>query len=124
MNLRDTKKRDWFFIIRDLMKAGISMRKIATICGKSCAGVVQHWCEGGEPKDRDARMVLELYRRHCPTKWEAHMREFEPDLLNIQKTAVFVDADKGIRGKPRPAKVAVYRTPAGLQDDLFEVTTC
>lgn len=124
MNLRNHKPRDWFRIIRDLMKAGVSMGKIARICGKSCAGVVQHWTEGGEPKDRDARVVLELYRRHCPDEYEKHMMEFDPEMLDWQNR-VMVNADKGIRGKPKPAKVAVYRTPPGLQKDFFEeVTTC
>lgn len=121
MNLRDARRRDWFRIIRDLMKAGVSMRKVASICGKSCAGVVQHWCEGGEPKDTDARVVLELYKRHCPEAYVKHMQEFDPDVLNIQKVPVLVAPDKSIRGRPRPRRVVVARTPVGLQDDLFEV---
>ncbi len=119
MNIRNQKKRDWFQIIRQLMKAGVSMRKIATICGKSCAGVVQHWCEGGEPKDTDARVVLALYKRHCPEAYQKHMQEFDPDMLSIPK--IPVQPDKAIRGRPRPRRVMVARTPAELQDDLFEV---
>lgn len=118
MNLRDAKRRDWFRIVRDLMKAGVSMRKIATICGKSCAGVVQHWTEGGEPKDTDARVVLELYKRHCPDAYVKHMQEFDPDMLSIPKVAVLPNT--AIRGRPRPRKVMVARTPTGLQDDMFE----
>lgn len=120
MNPRNQRRRDWFRIIRDLMKAGISMHKIAGNCGKKATGTVQHWCEGGEPKDSDARVVLALYKRHCPEAYEKHMLEFEPDLLDMQKTIVFVGPNKGIRGRPLPKKVAVVRTPAGLQDDLFE----
>lgn len=120
MTSRRQKKRDWFRIIRDLMKAGVSMHKVAERCGRRATGTVQHWCEGGEPKDSDARVVLALYKQHCPEAYEKHMREFEPDLLDMQKTTVFVGPNRDIRGRPLPKKVAVVRTPPGLQDDLFE----
>lgn len=120
MNARSQRPRDWFRIIRDLMKAGISMHKIAKTCGRKATGTVQHWCEGGEPKDTDARVVLALYKRHCPEAYEKHMLEFEPDVLNMQKTIVYVMPNKDIRGRPLPKKVAVVRTPPGLQHDLFE----
>jgi hypothetical protein len=124
MNLRNPKPRPWFRIIRDLMAANVSMSKISRICGKSCARVVQHWCDGGEPKDTDARIVLELYRRHCPEQYLKHMQEFEPEMLNMNKAPVLVEADRSIRGRPRPNRVLVYRTPAGMQDDLFEEVPC
>lgn len=120
MNPRNQRQRDWFRIIRDLMKAGVSMHKVAMTCGKRATGTVQHWCEGGEPKDSDARVVLALYKRHCPDQYLKHMQEFDPDVLNIKKTTVLVEPDRAIRGRPRPRRVAVARTPVGLQDDLFE----
>jgi hypothetical protein len=109
------KKRDWFRVLRDLMAAGISMQKVARACGKSGAGVPQHWAEGGEPKDSDARIVLALYRKHCPEKYEAHMQEYEPEVLEYEKR-VGVKADRAIRHRPRPEKVWV--TPS-TQFDFF-----
>lgn len=69
------RKRDWFRILRDLMAAGVSMQKVARACGHQ-ASTVRNWADGSEPKDTDARIVLSLYARHCPEKFEAHMREF------------------------------------------------
>lgn len=107
--------RDWFRILRDLMAAGISMHKVARACGRKAPGTVQHWAEGGEPKDSDARVVLALYRQHCPEKYEAHMREYEPEVLAYEKK-VWVKPDRHIRGKPRPELVGV--NPSG-QFDFF-----
>lgn len=109
------RTRDWFRIIRDLMKAGVSMGKIAKACGKSCTRVVAHWAEGGEPKDSDARVVLALYRRYCPEEYRAHMAEFEPEAMEYVER-VFVKADNAIRGRPKPRRVAVV--PSG-QFDFF-----
>jgi hypothetical protein len=100
------KKRDWFRLLRDLMAAGISMHKVARACGKKAPGTVQHWAEGGEPKDSDARVVLALYRKHCPEKYEAHMKEFEPEVLDYERR-VPVKADRHIRARPRPDHVWV-----------------
>lgn len=106
------KRREWFRIIRDLMAAGVSMAEIARKCDKSGARTVQHWADsGGEPKDSDAQVILALYRHHCPDKFEAHMREFQPEVL------VYVKADHAIRGKPRPERVAVHVAPG--QFDFF-----
>lgn len=69
------RKRDWFRILRDLMREGISMHRVARACGRH-PHTVQNWAEGSEPKDSDARVVLTLYARHCPDKFEAHIREF------------------------------------------------
>lgn len=92
-----TRKRDWFRILRDLMAAGVSMARIASLCGKSGgASTVAHWANGGEPKDSDARIVLALYRRHCPQQFEAHMREFEPAAL------VYVSTDAKARRAHEP----------------------
>lgn len=111
------KKREWFFILRHLMAAGVSMAKVAKLCGKSGgASTVQHWADGGEPKDSDARVVLALYRRHCPEKYEAHMREYEAETLEYQAPLVWVKPDRAIRHRPRPERVGVK--PSG-QFDFF-----
>jgi hypothetical protein len=110
-------QRPWFRILRDLMAAGISMAKVAKVCGKTGgASTVQHWADGGDPKDADARVVLALYRRYCPEKYEAHMKEFEADVLAFQPPVVMVKADRHIRHRPRPERVAV--SPSG-QFDFF-----
>jgi hypothetical protein len=102
------KRRDWFFILRDLMAAGVSMAKVAKMCGKTGgASTVQHWADGGDPKDSDARVVLALYRRHCPEKYEAHMKEFEADTLVYQPPLTWVKPDRHLRGRPRPDRVGV-----------------
>lgn len=72
------RQRPWFRILRDLMAAGVSMHEVARACGKRSVTTVAHWAEGGDPKDADARVVLELYRRYCSAQYEKHMQEFEP----------------------------------------------
>lgn len=105
------KKRDWFRVLRDLMAAGISMAKIAKLCGKSGgASTVQHWADGGDPKDADARVVLSLYRKHCPEKYEAHMKEYDPETLAYEHK-VWVKPDRAIRGRPMPERVGVSQSP-------------
>lgn len=75
------KRRDWFTIIRrHLVYAGVSQSKVASACGKD-KKTVENWTLGGEPKDTDARIVLALYKKHCPEHYEQHMREFQPDVL-------------------------------------------
>ena len=115
MNARNQRRRDWFRILRDLMAAGVSMNQVARICGRHPQSVC-HWADGGEPKDSDARSVLALYKKHCPERYQMHMMEFDPDVLR----AVYVEPDRAIRGRPRPRKVRVFRTPRELQADLFE----
>lgn len=110
------KQREWFRILRDLMAAGISMAKIAKVCGKTGgASTVQNWADGGDPKDSDARVVLALYRRHCPDEYKAHMKEFEAETLEYQPPLVMVKPDRGIRHRPRPDRVGVK----AAQFDLF-----
>lgn len=110
------KPRDWFRVLRDLMGAGISMAKIAKLCGKSGgASTVQHWAEGGDPKDADARVVLALYRQHCPDKYEAHMREYDPAQLDYEQK-VWLKPSSALRGRPRPELVGVNPSP---QFDFF-----
>lgn len=76
MNLRaHPKRRDWFRILRDLTTAGCSANQVARLCGRS-SKAVQHWANGGDPKDTDARMVLQLYARFCPALYVEHEKEF------------------------------------------------
>lgn len=100
------RRRDWFRVLRDLMAAGVSMHMVARACGGKAAGTVRNWAEGGEPKDSDARAVLALYRKHCPDKYEAHMLEFEPEVLEYERR-VPVKSDRAIRHRPRPEQVWV-----------------
>lgn len=100
------RSRDWFKILRDLMKAGISMHKVGRVCGRTVQAVA-HWGDGGEPKDSDARVVLALYKQHCPDQYKAHMEEFEGDVLQFQREVVYVKPDNSIRGRPKPRMVAV-----------------
>lgn len=105
------QQRNWFRILRDLMAAGVSMARIARLCGKSCAKTVQHWAEGGEPKDSDARIILALYRQHCPEKFEAHMREFEAEVLNY-----VAEAAEQLHGRAQARRI---RRPSAEQFDFF-----
>jgi len=70
------RKRDWFVILRDLMKAGVSMSKVARKCNRD-ATTVYKWADGGEPKESDARVVLALYAKHCPGKYREHQKAFD-----------------------------------------------
>lgn len=69
------QKRDWFRILRDLMAAGVSMHQVARVCGRHPKAVLA-WAEGGDPKDTDARMVLQLYARFCPSKYLEQEKQF------------------------------------------------
>lgn len=70
------RRRDWFNILRDLKKAGISYHEVARKTNHAIATVV-HWAEHGDPKDADARIVLALYAQHCPEQFTAHQKLFE-----------------------------------------------
>ncbi len=74
MNIRK-QKRDWFRILRDLMAAEMSMSQVARQCGRDVK-TVQSWANGTEPKDSDARMVLQLYARFCPAKYLEQEKQF------------------------------------------------
>lgn len=69
-----SKRRDWFHILRDLRKAGVSYREVARKVQRCSVATVVHWAEGGEPKDSDAQVVLALYAKHCPVEYSAHMQ--------------------------------------------------
>lgn len=70
------RKREWFVILRDLMKAGVSMSKVARKCNRDPTTVYK-WSDGAEPRESDARIVLALYASVCPEKYVEHQREFE-----------------------------------------------
>lgn len=74
MNMRK-QKRDWFRILRDLMAADTPMSRVARLCGRDVK-TVQSWANGTEPKDSDARMVLQLYARFCPAKYLEQEKQF------------------------------------------------
>jgi len=74
------RPRDWFRILRDLMGAGVSMSEVGRRCGRT-VGAVQHWSDGGEPRDSDARTVMALYKKHCPEKYRVHMMQIHPDMV-------------------------------------------
>jgi hypothetical protein len=99
------RRRDWFRLLRDLMAAGVSMQAVGRACGRK-VGTVANWADNGEPKDSDARVVLSLYRKHCPAQYEAHMKEFEPEVLEYDKR-IPVRSDRAIRHRPRPDQVWV-----------------
>lgn len=69
-------RRDWFRILRDLMRAGVSMNHVARKCGRD-VNTVKAWADGGEPKDSDARVVLALYAKHCPAQYNEHSKQFD-----------------------------------------------
>lgn len=52
------------------------MSEVGRKCGRTPKSVTR-WAEGVDPKDRDARLVLSLYARHCPEKYQEHARQFE-----------------------------------------------
>lgn len=69
-------RRDWFYVLRSLKKAGVSYQEVARKCSRH-VGCVQNWAEGGDPKDADARIVLALFARYCPQEFEEHMKLYE-----------------------------------------------
>ena len=71
-----THKRDWFVIIRTLMRYGVSMGQIAARTGRK-PGAVKHWQNGGEPKESDARIVLALLAKVAPEEYARLQAPFE-----------------------------------------------
>lgn len=72
----NTRRRDWFRIIRDLSKKGIHAPDIARICNHYHSTVTR-WANGSEPKESDARIVLALYAKYCPAEYVEHQKQFE-----------------------------------------------
>lgn len=72
----NTRRRDWFRILRDLTAVGVGYSLVARKCNRDPT-TVRMWAEGSEPKDSDARVVLALYARHCPEKYRDHQKQFD-----------------------------------------------
>ena len=70
------RRRDWFWILRTLMRYGVSMGQVARSCGRD-VGAVKHWQDGGEPKESDARIVLALLAKYAPDEYRMHQAEFD-----------------------------------------------
>lgn len=62
------RRRDWFVLLRALMRHGVSMNEVARRCGRNI-GAVKHWADGGEPKESDARVILALLARVAPEEY-------------------------------------------------------
>lgn len=69
------RRRPWFEILRELIRAGIPYAEVARKCNRD-ASTVAGWANGGDPKDSDARIVLALYAHHCPERFAEHERQF------------------------------------------------
>jgi transposase-like protein len=74
-NLSHGRRRNWFAIVRDLMRVGIPMAEVARRVGRDPT-TVQAWTEGGEPRESDARIVLALYAKHCPKQYLDQERRY------------------------------------------------
>jgi hypothetical protein len=70
------RRRDWFQILRVLMRHGVSMGDVARICNRN-QSTVAYWADGGEPKESDARIVLALLAKHAPEFYREHQAQFE-----------------------------------------------
>ncbi len=72
----NSRRRDWWRILRDLMRVGIPLTAVARKCNRN-ATTVRSWADGGEPKESDARIVLALYAKHCPVEYIRHQKQFD-----------------------------------------------
>lgn len=54
----------------------VTTTTVARLCGRDVK-TVQHWANGGDPKDTDARVVLQLYARFCPAQYHEHEKQFK-----------------------------------------------
>lgn len=70
-----TGRRDWGRILADLAQAGMPAKAVARKIGRS-THTLQAWAAGGEPRERDGRMVLALYARHCPAQYLVHQQQY------------------------------------------------
>lgn len=98
-NLSHGKRRDWFYILRKLMKAGVSMGQVARKTGRDKT-TVQAWANGSEPKESDARLVLELFAKHCPREYVAHEQQYR---IEVDPSALAIDG-KTIQGPGHAAE--------------------
>ena len=70
------RKREWFVVIRTLMRYGVSMGQISAATGRN-KSAVKHWQNGGEPKESDARIVLALLAKAAPEEYRRLQAPFE-----------------------------------------------
>lgn len=84
------RRRDWFWVIRTLMRYGVSMGEVARACGRD-VGAVKHWQDGGEPKDSDARIVLALLAKVAPEEYRRHQAEFD---IRVEVQAVTLPGEQ------------------------------
>lgn len=71
-----TRRRDWFWILRQLAKAGVSMAAVARKCNRNPTTVAE-WANGSEPRESDGRIVLALLAKHNPDAYREHQKAFE-----------------------------------------------
>lgn len=71
-----SRRRDWERILLDLRAAGCSLSAVARKVNRDVT-TVRMWMAGGEPKESDARIVLGLYAKHCPVKYQRHQAQFD-----------------------------------------------
>jgi hypothetical protein len=69
------RRRDWFLVLRILMRHGVTMADVGRECGRR-RETVQAWAEGGEPKETDARIVLALLAKHAPAAYAADQAKY------------------------------------------------
>src|SRR5436309_1075527 len=80
------RRRPWFEILRELIKAGVPYAAVARKCNRDVSTVC-NWANGGDPKDSDARVVMALYARHCPERFAEHEREFGVGAIGVDDGA-------------------------------------
>ena len=69
-------RRDWFWVLRTLMKHGVSLGEVGRATGRATSAVA-HWQNGGEPKESDGRIVLALLAKVSPAEYRAHQAAFD-----------------------------------------------
>lgn len=55
-----TLRVDWFTVVADLERIGVTMRSQA-ISAEVSLGTIYYWKAGGEPKYRNGQLLLDLY---------------------------------------------------------------
>lgn len=71
-----SRRRDWERILLDLRSAGCSLSEVARKVNRDVS-TVRLWMAGSEPKESDARIVLALYAKFCPVKYQRHQAQFD-----------------------------------------------
>jgi len=88
------RPRDWFYVIRTLMRYGISLRDIGKACSRDHT-TVEGWQNGSEPKESDARVVLGLMARHAPVEYIQHQRQYELELVDAMRAGLQAQISEG-----------------------------